>query len=62
MEEQYDHLYAAIPSGADEDILPQYMAGTAVVSDDVNEYDTDSCAHFIHPRHGKLKNCRMSFR
>ncbi|KAJ6485503.1 hypothetical protein DFH09DRAFT_1339782 [Mycena vulgaris] len=57
MGEQYDHRYAALPSTVDEEVLAKYMAGTAIASDDVSEYDTDSCAHFIHPRHGKLKHC-----
>ncbi|KAJ7651799.1 hypothetical protein B0H17DRAFT_1215189 [Mycena rosella] len=57
MEEQYKHLYAALPSAVNEGILAQYMAGMAITSDDVDEYNTDSCAHFAHPRHGKLKHC-----
>ncbi|KAJ7176036.1 hypothetical protein C8R43DRAFT_1118579 [Mycena crocata] len=55
--QEFDHLYAALPSAVDEAILSKYMTGQAVESDDVDEYDTDSCAHFIHPRHGKQKAC-----
>lgn len=58
--EQFEHRYAAIPAAVDEDVLGRYMAGTAVAPEDANQYDTHSCNSFMHPRHGKQKNCRTS--
>jgi hypothetical protein len=56
--EQYDHIYASIQSSVDEEILAQYMNGTSIPSEDIEDYDDHSCSHFIHPRHGKQKQCR----
>ncbi|KAJ7291820.1 hypothetical protein C8J57DRAFT_1705278 [Mycena rebaudengoi] len=55
--EQYDHIYASIQSSVDEEILAQYMNGTSIPSEDIEDYDDHSCSHFIHPRHGKQKQC-----
>ncbi|KAJ7939166.1 hypothetical protein B0H13DRAFT_2300915 [Mycena leptocephala] len=57
LDEEYDHQYVAIPSGVDEKLLAKYIAGTSVPSEATDEYDTESCAHFIHPRHGLQENC-----
>ncbi|KAJ7934915.1 hypothetical protein B0H13DRAFT_2477555 [Mycena leptocephala] len=56
-DEEFDHLYIAIPLGVDEKFIGKYMAGLSIASASTNEYDTESCAHFIHPRHGMQKDC-----
>ncbi|KAJ6600216.1 hypothetical protein B0H10DRAFT_2441123 [Mycena sp. CBHHK59/15] len=54
-DELYEHLYSAIPSAVDEEILTRYMNGMPV--EDLDEHDNLSCSRFVHPRHGKQSTC-----
>ncbi|KAJ6580373.1 hypothetical protein DFH09DRAFT_1076637 [Mycena vulgaris] len=51
MGEQYDHRYAALPSTVDEEVLAEYMAGTAIASDDSVLMQLTAHTHF---RDGEL--------
>ncbi|KAG6818394.1 hypothetical protein H0H93_005275 [Arthromyces matolae] len=54
---KFEHLYAPIPAGVDEDILFQLMNGQPVESPDLQLFEA-GCSTFLHPRHGKQKNCK----
>lgn len=54
--EEWEHIYAPIPSFVDEAILFQLMNNQPVNSLDVDKYE-GACSTFIHPRHGKQKYC-----
>ncbi|KAG6848485.1 hypothetical protein H0H93_016592 [Arthromyces matolae] len=54
---KFDHLYAPIPAGVDEDILFQLMNGQPVESLDLQLFEA-GCSTLLHPRHGKQKHCK----
>ncbi|KAJ7628068.1 hypothetical protein B0H17DRAFT_1218393 [Mycena rosella] len=57
--EKWEHTYAAIPADVDEDILATYFDGSALLPAELNMHGdgADLCARFVHPRHGKQKDC-----
>ncbi|KAJ7430815.1 hypothetical protein B0H11DRAFT_902572 [Mycena galericulata] len=57
--EKWAHTFAAIPADVDETILGTYLDGSALPPADLETHgDAEGlCARFIHPRHGKQKEC-----